>query len=233
MVKYLQALFDWIFLWDIYLMPSKTDDTMQLPLLDARRWYRTQMIWVEYKVGNAGGMQNVAVSHGQPQRTCDTTQNSCMCNIALRKMPGRYLGRDNLHAFILSVKWGSSNAHVGHHSDPLYFHWLRLEIVSSEYQGRLKSSWTQLITPSRNFMEVRWRSLFRSTSLGKRFTSYNVPPTPRKRAADRWSLRNFLPRNSLFMIGKAQKSYGARSELNSVFDSEKVDRWNPIRTSAI
>jgi hypothetical protein len=35
------------------------------------------------------------------------------------------------------------------------------------------------------------------------------------------------------MIGKAQKSHGVRTELNSVFGSEKVDRWNPIRTSAI
>jgi hypothetical protein len=35
------------------------------------------------------------------------------------------------------------------------------------------------------------------------------------------------------MTGKTQKSHGVRSELNSVFDLEKVDRWNPIRTSAI
>jgi hypothetical protein len=35
------------------------------------------------------------------------------------------------------------------------------------------------------------------------------------------------------MIGKAQKSHGARSELNSVIGLEKVDRWNPIITSAI
>jgi hypothetical protein len=35
------------------------------------------------------------------------------------------------------------------------------------------------------------------------------------------------------MVGKAQKSHGARSESNSVFGLEKVDRWNPIRTSAI
>jgi hypothetical protein len=34
------------------------------------------------------------------------------------------------------------------------------------------------------------------------------------------------------MVGKAQKSHEARSELNSVFDLEKVDRWNRIRTSA-
>jgi hypothetical protein len=54
-----------------------------------------------------------------------------------------------------------------------------------------------------------------------------------KRAADRWSLRSFLPRSSLFMVGKAQKSHGARSELNSVFGLEKVVRWNPIRASAI
>jgi hypothetical protein len=44
----------------------------------------------------------------------------------------------------------------------------------------LESSWTLLITPSRNFLEVRWRSLFRSTSLGKRCTFYNAPPTSGK-----------------------------------------------------
>jgi hypothetical protein len=35
------------------------------------------------------------------------------------------------------------------------------------------------------------------------------------------------------MVGKAQKSHRARYELNFVFDLEKVDRWNLIRTSAI
>jgi hypothetical protein len=35
------------------------------------------------------------------------------------------------------------------------------------------------------------------------------------------------------MVGKDQKSHGARSELNSVFGLEKVNRWNPIRTSII
>jgi hypothetical protein len=53
----------------------------------------------------------------------------------------------------------------------------------SIYEGCLKSSWTQLITPSRNYVEMRWRSLFGSTSLGKRCTSYNAPPPSRKRAA--------------------------------------------------
>jgi hypothetical protein len=97
-------------------------------------------------------------------------------------------------------------------------------MLSHNYEGRLQSSWTHLINPSRNFVEVRWRSLFRSTSLGKRWTSYNAPLTSRKRAADRWSLRKFLPRSSLFIVGKAQKSHGARFELNSVFSLEKVDR---------
>jgi hypothetical protein len=81
------------------------------------------------------------------------------------------------------------------------------------YEGRLKSSWTHHITSSRIFVGVRWRSLFRSTSLDKRYTSYNAPSTPRKRAADRWALRNFLPRTSLFMVEKVQKSHGARSGL--------------------
>jgi hypothetical protein len=35
------------------------------------------------------------------------------------------------------------------------------------------------------------------------------------------------------MVGKVHKSHGARSGLNSMFGLEKVDRWNPIRTSAI
>jgi hypothetical protein len=104
----------------------------------------------------------------------------------------------------------------------------------SKYEGCLKSSWSHHhITLSRNFVEVRWRPLFRSTSLGKRCTSYNAPPSSRKHVADHWSLRNFLPRSSLFMVGKAHKLHGTRSELNSVFGWGKVDRWNTIRTSDI
>jgi hypothetical protein len=82
-------------------------------------------------------------------------------------------------------------------------------------------------------VEVRWRSLFRSTSLGKWCNSYNAPPTSRKRTADRWSLLNFLPWSFLSMVGKAQKLHGARSELNFVLGLEEMDRWNPIRTFAI
>jgi hypothetical protein len=57
--------------------------------------------------------------------------------------------------------------------------------------------------------------------------------TSQKCTADCWSLQNFLSQSSLFMIEKAQKLHGARYELNSVFSLEKVDWWNPIRTSAI
>jgi hypothetical protein len=35
------------------------------------------------------------------------------------------------------------------------------------------------------------------------------------------------------MVGRAQKLHGVRSELNSVFGLQKVDQWNPIRTSII
>jgi hypothetical protein len=86
--------------------------------------------------------------------------------------------------------------------------WSLHTLVWGLHEGRLKSSWTRLITPSRNFVEVRLLSLFRSTFLGKWCTSYNAQPTSPKRAADSWSLRNFLPRSSLFMVGKAQKSHG-------------------------
>jgi hypothetical protein len=96
------------------------------------------------------------------------------------------------------------------------------------YEGHLQNSWTHLITPSRNFVEVRWRSLFRNTSLGKGCTSYNAPPTSWKRAVHRWLLRS-----SLFIVEKAYKSHRARSELNFVFGLEKVDWWNPLRTSTI
>jgi hypothetical protein len=82
--------------------------------------------------------------------------------------------------------------------------------VQSIYESRSQISWTHLITPSRNFLKVRSLSLFRSTSRGKRCSCYNAPPTSRKRAADRWSLWNFLPWSSLFMVGKAQKSHGTR-----------------------
>jgi hypothetical protein len=53
--------------------------------------------------------------------------------------------------------------------------------------------------------------------LGKWCILYSAPHTCGKRAADRWSLRNFLPRSSLYVVGKAQKSPGPRSELCSAW----------------
>jgi hypothetical protein len=43
----------------------------------------------------------------------------------------------------------------------------------------------------------------------------------------------FLALELPFHVWKSPKSHGARSELNSVFGLEKVDWWNPIRTSTI
>jgi hypothetical protein len=83
------------------------------------------------------------------------------------------------------------------------------------YKVHLQSSWTHLITLSWNFVAVQWWSLFQSTSLDKLCTSYNTPITHFSKTCCR------------------SLSYGARSELNSVFSLEKVDQWNPIKTSAI
>jgi hypothetical protein len=76
------------------------------------------------------------------------------------------------------------------------------------YEGRLQGPRTHLITPSRNFVEVRWQSLFRSTTLVKRYASCNTPPTSGKRAADGWSLRNFLPRSSCSSLEKPEVAWG-------------------------
>jgi hypothetical protein len=101
-----------------------------------------------------------------------------------------------------------------HESPPLerfgvsFIHFTTSHPIFPKYEGRLKSSWTRLITPSWNFVEVRWRSLFRTTSLGTRCASYNPPPTCRKRAADRWSLRNFLPQSSISWLEKPRNRMG-------------------------
>jgi hypothetical protein len=84
------------------------------------------------------------------------------------------------------------------------------------HEGHLKTSWTDLITSRLNFLEVQWWSLFLSTFHGRWYTSYNVPPTSRKRAPCRWSLRNFSRRSSLFMVGKAQKSHGCEIFMKDV-----------------
>jgi hypothetical protein len=53
----------------------------------------------------------------------------------------------------------------------------------AKYEGRLKSSWTHFITPSRNFVEVTVS--FSKYLHCQAMHSYNAPPTSRKRAADR------------------------------------------------
>jgi hypothetical protein len=96
------------------------------------------------------------------------------------------------------------------------------------YEDRLQSSWTHLITPSRNFVEVRWRSFFKylpwqAVYLLQRSTPFS------KTCCRPLITSKFLASELLFMVGKVQKSHGARSELNYVFGLEKVDRWNPIK----
>jgi hypothetical protein len=82
------------------------------------------------------------------------------------------------------------------------------------YEGRLQSSWTQLYYSESELCGsavtvsfskyIPWQAthfLQRSTHFSKTCCRY------------RWSLRNFLPLSSLFMVGEAQKSHGTRSGL--------------------
>jgi hypothetical protein len=48
-----------------------------------------------------------------------------------------------------------------------------------------------------------------------------------------WQAMHFLQRSTHFSKMCCRNRMGARSELNSVLGLEKVDWWNPIRTSAI
>jgi hypothetical protein len=77
----------------------------------------------------------------------------------------------------------------------------------------MKSSWTHLITPSRNFVEVRWRSLFRSTSLGKQCTFYNAPPTSRKHSSYRSNFKISCFWAPCSWLEKPRNRMGARSGL--------------------
>jgi hypothetical protein len=82
----------------------------------------------------------------------------------------------------------------------------------SLYEGSLKSSWTRLITPSRNFVELRWRPLFRSTSLGTRCTSYNAPHTSRNRKrSNKTSPRTFQAALVLAKLRLAQNFFLLRT----------------------
>jgi hypothetical protein len=70
------------------------------------------------------------------------------------------------------------------------------------YKGHLQSLWTQLITPSWNFVEVQWPSLFQVMH----FLQHSIHSW--KCAADHWSLWNFLPWSSLFMVREARNHMG-------------------------
>jgi hypothetical protein len=96
----------------------------------------------------------------------------------------------------------------------------------ANYEGRLQSSLTNLNITRRNFVEVRWRSHFRSTSLGKRGTSYNAPPNSRK-----WSYGRFEI-NLSTMAEQPYRSVGV-ARLKSGNGRAHRDRYNPINTSAI
>jgi hypothetical protein len=100
----------------------------------------------------------------------------------------------------------------------------RFEILSEIKQEHTNRTRNELRGPFAKFLDSPYYSefelcggavtvFFRRILLGKRCTFYNALPTSRKRAADRWSLGNFLPRSSLFIVGKVQKSHGARSGL--------------------
>jgi hypothetical protein len=94
------------------------------------------------------------------------------------------------------------------------FHWPASALWTSKY---IRGPFTKFVDPP-YYSEPELCggavtvSFFRITSLGKQCTSFDAPPPSRKRTADRWSLRNFLPRSSLLVVGKAQKSHGARSD---------------------
>jgi hypothetical protein len=68
---------------------------------------------------------------------------------------------------------------------------------------------------------------FWSTSLGKWCTSDNVPPTFRKRAADCWSLQNFLPQSSLFMVGKSPEIARGKNHEKGALRQE-ILKWSTV-----
>jgi hypothetical protein len=101
------------------------------------------------------------------------------------------------------------------------------------FEARLKSSWTHLITLSRNFVKVRWRSLFLSTSLGKRWllTTLHSLLGNVLQTVDYFEISFFGA--PFWWLEKYRNRMGR--DLNWILcpACQKVDRRNPIRTSAI
>jgi hypothetical protein len=114
-----------------------------------------------------------------------------------------------------------------HSTDSIKFDtwWVYTTRCRFKYKGRLKSSWTHLITPSCNFVGLP--PLARDALL----TTLNPLFENVLQAVDHFGISCL---GALFSwLEKLRNRTGARYELNSVFHLEKVDRWNPIRTSAI
>jgi hypothetical protein len=101
------------------------------------------------------------------------------------------------------------------------------------YEGLLKSSWTHLITPSWNLLGCGDGLFFEVPLLVSDALLTTLHPLLENvlQTVDHFEISCLGA--PFFMVGKAQKSHEARSELNSLFGLEKVDRWNPIRTSSI
>jgi hypothetical protein len=87
------------------------------------------------------------------------------------------------------------------------------------YEGRLQSSWTHLITPSRNFVEVHWRSRFRSTSPWQEMHFLQRSTNFSKTCCRPLITSKFLASELSF------QSHGAR------FGFEKVGQWTPLEHS--
>jgi hypothetical protein len=91
------------------------------------------------------------------------------------------------------------------------------------HEGRLQTSWTHLITRSRNFVEVRWRSLLLSTSLGNDalFTTLHPLLEIVLQTVDQFEISCLGAPFS--WLEKAQKSHGGR-DLNWVLCSA-WEKW--------
>jgi hypothetical protein len=111
---------------------------------------------------------------------------------------------------------------------------LSLNNLRTNYEGRLRSSWTHLITPSRTSVEVRWRSVFRNASLEKRYTSYNAPPTSRKQTRYRPSITSkFIASELPFHVWKSPEIAWGEIWIEFCVRLGKSGSVESIRTSAI
>jgi hypothetical protein len=106
------------------------------------------------------------------------------------------------------------NTTRSHNHEDFCLNLLRRENLSSRiYERHLKSSWTHLVAPSQKFVEVRWRSLFEVPPLASDTLLTKFHPLFENVLQTVGGKLQQKPRIPLFMVGKAQKSQGARSGL--------------------